>query len=197
MYIMIALLEPCVAHKMPKPVLKPIHLHGASARWLNPAAPLCVLRDFFLCHFKVEKIYKISLWNEGKKKKGGNTGGENQVDYNVRSLQLQLHWYYMSGAGGLQREAGSDRWCRFQGIMLTPAAGINNLKEEGNDPFLPCPLLHIRLFPPYFLLWPPVSQKFLFLSSARSRGWGEAQRSAGYIRIDSYDEAVDDFILNC
>lgn len=35
----------------------------------------------------------------------------------------------------LQREAGSNRWCRFQGIMLTLATGINNLKEERNDPF--------------------------------------------------------------
>ena len=37
----------------------------------------------------------------------------------------------------LQRKAGSDRWRRFQGIMLTLAAGINNLEEERNDLSLP------------------------------------------------------------
>lgn len=65
------------------------------------------------------------------------------------------------------KEAGSDRCCRFQGIMLTPAASINNSGEERSDPpfsaLLPFsilsvlssrPGLHCHFKIPLSLIWP-------------------------------------------
>lgn len=78
---------------MSKPFLKPhTHLRSAGVEWLNAAAPRVSSKSSFFATSK-RKLCKISLWN-GK----GNTGRENQVEYNVHTPVLQLHWYYMCGA---------------------------------------------------------------------------------------------------
>lgn len=96
-YITLGVLEPPIADKTSKPFLEPTYLCCAEAYWLNPGVP-CVFWEASLFATSKSKIYKMSLWGERRERKKRKAGRENQVDYNVHTLELQLHWYCMSGA---------------------------------------------------------------------------------------------------
>lgn len=54
-----------------------------------------------------------------------------------------LHWYCMCG-GGLQRDGGSDRWCRFR-VLCWVLQLVSALKERGWI------LLHPSWYPPVII----------------------------------------------
>lgn len=129
-------LEPSIADKTSKPFLEPTYLCCAEAYWLNPGVP-CVFWEASLFAASKSKIYKMSLWGRERGEKKERQA--ERIRLTIMSIPsnfsfIDIVWVEW----GLQREAGSDRWCRFQGIMLTLAAGINNLKGRG-EWSLPCP----------------------------------------------------------
>lgn len=92
-----------------------------------------------------ERVLSLQHQSGNYAKQAYRTKKETQAErirLNIMSIHSNFSFIDIIWVEWLQREAGSDRWCRFQGIMLTPAAGINNLKEERNDPYFPVPLTY-------------------------------------------------------